>query len=84
MFSNLSSQRFNKSHSPKVVQERLGHSRIDMTMGTYSHVVPSLQEDAANNMNVFLQQKYSESIVMALDLSERKDLLDRIDTPYMA
>jgi integrase len=36
---------------PKVVQERLGHSRIDMTLDTYSHVVPSLQEDAAEKMN---------------------------------
>jgi integrase len=36
---------------PKVVQERLGHSRIDMTLDTYSHVVPSLQEDAADKMN---------------------------------
>lgn len=31
---------------PKVVQERLGHSSILMTLNTYSHVLPSLQEDA--------------------------------------
>jgi len=36
---------------PKVVQERLGHSRIDMTLDTYSHVVPSMQEDAAEKKN---------------------------------
>ncbi|HAV10367.1 MAG TPA: site-specific integrase [Dehalococcoidia bacterium] len=32
---------------PKVVQERLGHSSISMTLDTYSHVVPVLQQAAA-------------------------------------
>ncbi len=32
---------------PKVVQERLGHSTISMTLDTYSHVVPGMQERAA-------------------------------------
>jgi len=31
----------------KVVQERLGHSSIVMTMDLYSHVAPSMQRDAA-------------------------------------
>ncbi len=32
---------------PKVVQERLGHSTISITLDTYSHVTPGLQEAAA-------------------------------------
>jgi integrase len=36
---------------PKVVQERLGHSEIGMTLNTYSHVIPSMQEDAADKMD---------------------------------
>jgi integrase len=32
---------------PKVVQERLGHSSIAVTLDRYSHVIPALQEDAA-------------------------------------
>ena len=32
---------------PKVVQERLGHSQISLTLDTYSSVVPTLQEQAA-------------------------------------
>lgn len=32
---------------PKVVQERLGHSSITVTIDTYSHVIPAMQEDAA-------------------------------------
>ena len=32
---------------PKIVQERLGHASIQVTLDTYSHVVPGLQEAAA-------------------------------------
>jgi integrase len=32
---------------PRVVQERLGHANIGITLGTYSHVTPSLHSDAA-------------------------------------
>lgn len=32
---------------PKVVQELLGHSRVTVTLDTYSHVMPSLQEESA-------------------------------------
>jgi integrase len=32
---------------PKVVQERLGHSSIVITLNTYSHVSPTLQKEAA-------------------------------------
>ena len=33
---------------PKIVQERLGHSTISITLDTYSHVLPGLQEKAAS------------------------------------
>lgn len=36
---------------PKVVQERLGHSKISMTPDTYSHVLPSMQREAAKKMD---------------------------------
>lgn len=32
---------------PKIVSERLGHSNIGITLDTYSHVMPDMQEDAA-------------------------------------
>jgi integrase len=35
---------------PKVVQERLGHSTISITLDTYSHVLPAMQEDAARRI----------------------------------
>ncbi len=34
-----------------MVQERLGHSQISMTLDVYSHVVPSLQRDAARRID---------------------------------
>ncbi len=40
---------------PKVVQELLGHSTIAMTMDTYSHLLPSMQKDAANKMDTAFQ-----------------------------
>jgi len=33
---------------PKIVSERLGHASIGITLDTYSHVLPSLQNDAAD------------------------------------
>jgi integrase len=36
---------------PKIVQERLGHSSIAITLDTYSHVAPGLQHNAANKMD---------------------------------
>jgi integrase len=39
---------------PKVVQEWLGHSKISLTMDTYSHVLPSLQRDAARKLDGLL------------------------------
>ncbi|CCF85557.1 tyrosine-type recombinase/integrase [Nitrolancea hollandica] len=36
---------------PKVVQERLGHSTIGVTMDIYSHVMPQMQRDAADRLD---------------------------------
>ena len=34
----------------KVVSERLGHATVSFTLDVYSHVVPALQEDAADRI----------------------------------
>ena len=36
---------------PKIVQERLGHASIAITLDTYSHVAPGLQQQAANGFD---------------------------------
>jgi integrase len=40
---------------PKVVQERLGHSTIAITLDIYSHVLEGMQEDAAEVVDAALQ-----------------------------
>ena len=42
---------------PKIVQERLGHSTIAITLDTYSHVAPGLQEAAATRFDDVLDNK---------------------------
>ena len=34
--------------NPKVIQELLGHSNISITLDTYSHLLPSMQDEAVN------------------------------------
>lgn len=36
---------------PKVVQERLGHATIALTLDVYSHVLPNLQREAAEKLD---------------------------------
>jgi len=40
--------------NPKVVSERLGHASITLTLDTYSHVLPDMQEAAAAAMQAAL------------------------------
>jgi integrase len=39
-----------KNVNPKVVAEMLGHATIAITLDTYSHVLPNMQESAATAM----------------------------------
>ena len=38
-----------QGENPKIVSERLGHASITLTLDTYSHVLPTMQEAAAWN-----------------------------------
>lgn len=37
--------------SPKVVQERLGHADINITLNTYTHVMPEMAQEAADKID---------------------------------
>jgi integrase len=39
---------------PQVVQQRRGHEGIEMTLGIYAHVLPSMQQDAAKRLGSLL------------------------------
>jgi integrase len=41
---------------PKVASERVGHSSVGFTLDRYSHVIPSLQEDAALRIDAALRK----------------------------
>lgn len=47
--------------NPKVVQERLGHSRIATTMDIYSHTSPELQRQAADQIDAALGLRADDS-----------------------
>ena len=47
---------------PKIVQERLGHSSIQVTLDTYSHVAPGLQEAAARGFDDFVRPRSKEPV----------------------
>lgn len=39
----------------KVVSERLGHSKIAITLDLYSHVLPGMQEDAVAKIDAVFE-----------------------------
>ena len=41
---------------PKIVSERLGHASVAITLDTYSHMVPGLQETAAKAFDDSLKE----------------------------
>jgi integrase len=43
--------------NPKIVQERLGHSRIQVTLDTYSHVLPTMQRSAVDKLDKLFSEK---------------------------
>jgi integrase len=42
------------SVNPKIVSERLGHASIVLTLDTYSHVLPNMQQSAADELEKIL------------------------------
>lgn len=59
----------------KIVQELLGHSQISMTLDTYSHILPSLQEEAVNRLNTLFENKENPvavTVAVNLDHTNRK------------
>jgi integrase len=43
--------------NPKIVQEALGHASITLTLDTYSHIIPTLQKEAAKKMDSIFNVK---------------------------
>jgi integrase len=45
---------FSNGEHPKIVQEILGHAQITLTLDTYSHVLPSMQDGAVSRLGELL------------------------------
>ncbi|CAH1230743.1 Transposase from transposon Tn916 [Paenibacillus allorhizoplanae] len=43
---------------PKVISERLGHSTITITLDTYSHLLPNMQEEAAEALEYTIGMQF--------------------------
>lgn len=43
--------------NPKVVQQRLGHSDVNITLNTYTHVLPEMDIEAAELLDQIMLSK---------------------------
>lgn len=53
-----------QGENPKVVQERLGHASVELTLNTYSHVLPNIQRAAAAKLDALFR---SPGLLEAVD-----------------
>ena len=54
---------FSMDVKPKVIQERLGHSKIGTTLDIYTHLLKNEDETAAANFDSFLVNRDRKSVV---------------------
>jgi integrase len=47
---------------PKVVSERLGHASINITLDTYSHVLPGIQAAVAEALDAVLAEPRADAV----------------------
>ncbi|MFO1445459.1 site-specific integrase [Bacillus sp. Bva_UNVM-123] len=45
--------------NPKLVQQRLGHEDVEITLRIYSHILPSMQRDAVDKLERELKKRLS-------------------------
>ncbi len=63
---------------PKIVSERLGHANIGITLDTYSHVLPGLQERAAKRFDEMLESGViTENVSKMLAKEPKSDSVGR-------
>ena len=71
---------------PKIVSERLEHAKVSITLDIYSHVLPSLQEAAAERFDKMLETEVGEEKDVSKPLAKKSGLYggaDGIRTHYL-
>ncbi len=71
---------------PKIVSERLGHAKVSITLDIYSHILPGLQEAAAESFDKMLKPKILDVEDVSKMLANEGDLnggADGIRTHYL-
>ncbi len=63
--------------NPRVVQQRLGHSNVSITLGLYTHVLPGHDRDAAEALGRALAERRDHSVITALPVG-LKDLVNDV------
>lgn len=66
--------------NPKIVAERLGHSEISTTMNIYSHVIPTMQDQAAAAISILLRSAMDGQKMANPDSEASKDALESKDS----
>ncbi len=59
--------------NPKVVAERLGHADITLTLSTYSHVLPQMQQQATDVFAEAIRREGPTEGEAARDVEEGED-----------
>ena len=65
--------------NPKVVQERLGHSTVRITLDLYSHLIPTLQIEAVEEVDDFISTLGSPGILESTE--DMDDFISKMGTP---
>lgn len=52
---------------PKIVSERLGHASIALTLDTYSHILPTMQETAVEALGAAIYKDHKEVFTQVLN-----------------
>ncbi|WP_159162177.1 tyrosine-type recombinase/integrase, partial [Clostridium neonatale] len=47
---------FERGVNPKTVQKLLGHSKLTVTMDTYTHVLDNVKEKAVNELDILFNE----------------------------
>jgi integrase len=69
---------------PKIVSERLGHSKINITIDRYSHVVAGLQEAVTKKLDHFITQNLGVDVVKMLAEDSEVDVFrdEKVEMRY--